>query len=148
MNDFISYLTEKVDERRMLNEATETELTKEVFELYSVLFENLSDAFYDMSNKSNVDGNGKCSEDLRKAEVAIVAIKKKLKTITNSKSKEKFESSTNKSIGEIANSLKILKKKVDQDLLPIFSVEPEPTFSPDETDVTGDETEDEIIGGK
>jgi hypothetical protein len=148
MTDFVSYLTEKVDERRMLNEATETELTKEVFELYSVLFENLSDAFYDMSNKSNVDGNGKVSEDLRKAEVAIVAIKKKLKTITNSKSKDKFESSTNKSIGEIANSLKILKKKVDQDLLPIFEVEPEPTFSPDETDVTGDETEDEIIGGK
>lgn len=144
MNDFVSYLTEKVDERRMLNEATEMELTKEVFELYSVLFENLSDAFYDMSNKSNVDGNGKVSEDLRKAEVAIVAIKKKLKTITNSKSKEKFESSTNKSIGEIANSLKILKKKVDQDLLPIFEIEPEPTFSPDETD----ETQDEIIGGK
>lgn len=144
MNDFVSYLTEKVDERRMLNEATEMELTKEVFELYSVLFENLSDAFYDMSNKSNVDGNGKVSEDLRKAEVAIVAIKKKLKTITNSKSKEKFESSTNKSIGEIANSLKILKKKVDQDLLPIFEIEPEPTFSPDETE----ETQDEIIGGK
>lgn len=144
MNDFVSYLSEKVDEKRMLNEATEMELTKEVFELYSVLFENLSDAFYDMSNKSNVDGNGKVSEDLRKAEVAIVAIKKKLKTITNSKSKEKFESSTNKSIGEIANSLKILKKKVDQDLLPIFEIEPEPTFSPDETD----ETQDEIIGGK
>jgi hypothetical protein len=144
MNDFVSYLNEKVDEKRMLNEATETELTKEVFELYSVLFENLSDAFYDMDNKSNVDGNGKVSEDLRKAEVAIVAIKKKLKTITNSKSKEKFESTTTKSIGEIANSLKILKKKVDRDLLPLFEVEPEPTFSPDETD----ETQDEIIGGK
>lgn len=144
MNDFVSYLNEKVDEKRMLNEATETELTKEVFELYSVLFENLSDAFYDMSNKSNVDGNGKVSEDLRKAEVAIVNIKKKLRTITNSKSKEKFESSTNKSIGEIANSLKILKKKVDQDLLPLFEVEPEPTFSPDETE----DTQDEIIGGK
>lgn len=144
MNDFVSYLTEKVDEKRMLNEATETELTKEVFELYSVLFENLSDAFYDMSNKSNVDGNGKVSEDLRKGEVAITTIKKKLKTITNSKSKEKFESSTNKSIGEIANSLKILKKKVDQDLLPLFEVEPEPTFTPDDTE----ETQDEIIGGK
>lgn len=144
MTDFVSYLNEKVDEKRMLNEATETELTKEVFELYSVLFENLSDAFYDMSNKSNVDGNGKVSEDLRKAEVAIVNIKKKLRTITNSKSKEKFESSTNKSIGEIANSLKILKKKVDQDLLPLFEVEPEPTFSPDETE----DTQDEIIGGK
>ena len=148
MNDFISYLNEKVDEKRMLNEATEMELTKEVFELYSVLFENLSDAFYTMSNKSNVDGNGKVVDDLIVAYKTIDSIKKKLKTITNSKSKEKFEASTNQACGLIGNSLKILKKKVDQDLLPIFSVEPEPTFSPDETDVTGDETEDEIIGGK
>jgi hypothetical protein len=40
--------------------------------------------------------------------------------------------------------LKILKKKVDQDLIPLFEVEPEPTFTPDDTD----ETQDEIIGGK
>jgi hypothetical protein len=143
MLDFTKYITEKIEENRLLNEATETELTKEVFELYSVLFENLSDAFYDMSNKSNVDGNGKVSEDLRKAEVALQAIKKKLKTITNSKSKDKFESSTNKSIGEIANSLKILKKKVDSDLVPLFEIEPEPAFTPGE-----DEPVDDVVVGK
>lgn len=144
MTDFVSYLNEKVDEYRMLNEATETELTKEVFELYSVLFENLSDAFYTMSNKSNVDGNGKVLDDLIVAYKTIDSIKKKLKIITNSKSKYKFESSTNQACGLIGNSLKILKKKVEQDLLPIFEKEPEPTFSPDETE----ESEDEIIGGK
>ena len=84
MENLLKYLEEKVEEKRLLNEASEIELSKEVFELYSSVFENLSDAFYDMANKSNVDGNGKVTEDLRKAEVAIQKIKSKLKTISAS----------------------------------------------------------------
>ena len=140
MENLLKYLEEKVEEKRSLNEASEIELSKEVFELYSSVFENLSDAFYDMANKSNVDGNGKVTEDLRKAEVAIQKIKAKLKTISASKNKEKLDSTIKKAVGEIGNSLKILKDKVDRDLVPSFEIEPEPELNPD--------VEDEILGEK
>jgi hypothetical protein len=140
MENLLKYLDEKVEEKRLLNEASEIELSKEVFELYSSVFENLSDAFYDMANKSNVDGNGKVTEDLRKAEVAIQKIKAKLKTISASKNKEKLDSTIKKAVGEIGNSLKILKDKVDRDLVPSFEIEPEPELNPD--------VEDEILGEK
>ena len=44
MENLLKYLDEKVEEKRLLNEASEIELSKEVFELYSSVFENLSDA--------------------------------------------------------------------------------------------------------
>ncbi len=141
MENLLKYLEEKVDERRLLNEASEIELTKDIFDLYAKVFENLSDAFYDMSNKSNVDGNGKVYEDLIKVGKSVNDLKSKLKTVKNSKDKEKFDSSVNKAIGEIGNSLKILKNKVERDLVPVFEVSRE-EFVPDE-EVSDEE---EILG--
>ena len=109
-----------IDEKRMLNEATEYELSKEVITEYAELFENLSDTLNDTSNKATLDGNGKVSEDLRKAEVNIIHIKKLLKTISGSKSKERLSGNLKKTFGEMANSLKKIQERFERDVLPEF----------------------------
>jgi hypothetical protein len=118
--DFLQLVENTIEQKRLLEEATEYELSKEVFELYAVLFENLSDAMFDTTNKANLDGNGKVSGDLRKAEVTIKAIKDILKTISGSKDKEKLDPKIKKTIGEIANSLKAIKGRFEDDILPTF----------------------------
>jgi len=138
--NLVELIEAKVLENRLLNEASEVEVTKDIFEMYSKVFENLSDAFNDMNNKANVDGNGKVSEDLRKVEVAVQDIKKKLKAVSNSKSKERFDSTIKKVLGEMAGSLSKLKERVDRDILPHFDVEEQAEFSPDE------EPSEEIVG--
>lgn len=139
--DLINLVEAEIEKRRLLNEATETEIAREIFELYSVVFENLSDALNDSSNKANIDGNGKVSEDLRKVEVAVGNIKKKLKIVSNSKEKEKFDANIKKVLGEMANSLSKLKERIDRDIIPHYETEPEPTIVPgeDETEVVGEE---------
>lgn len=140
MENLLKYLEEKVEEKRLLNEASEIELSKEVFESYSSMFGKMSDIFFYMSNKSNVTGDGDVNQKLRDIEKLCNTIKAKLKTISASKNKEKLDSSIKKAVGEIGNSLKILKDKVDRDLVPSFEIEPEPELNPD--------VEDEILGEK
>lgn len=123
--NLVELIEQEQENKRLLLEASETDITKEIFELYATVFDNLSDAFNDSSNKANVDGNGKVSEDLRKVEVAVTAIKKKLKTVSNSKDKIKFDGSVKKVLGEIANSLGKIKERIDRDILPNFESEPE-----------------------
>lgn len=140
MENLLKYLDEKVEEKRLLNEASEIELSKEVFESYSSMFGKMSDIFFYMSNKSNVTGDGDVNQKLRDIEKLCSVIKAKLKTISASKNKEKMDSTIKKAVGEIGNSLKILKDKVDRDLVPSFEIEPEPELNPD--------AEDEILGEK
>lgn len=140
MENLLKYLDEKVEEKRLLNEASEIELSKEVFESYSSMFGKMSDIFFYMSNKSNVTGDGDVNQKLRDIEKLCSVIKAKLKTISASKNKEKMDSTIKKAVGEIGNSLKILKDKVDRDLVPSFEIEPEPELNPD--------VEDEILGEK
>jgi len=140
MENLLKYLDEKVEEKRLLNEASEIELSKEVFESYSSMFGKMSDIFFYMSNKSNVTGDGDVNQKLRDIEKLCSVIKAKLKTISASKNKEKMDSTIKKSVGEIGNSLKILKDKVDRDLVPSFEIEPELELNPD--------VEDEILGEK
>lgn len=140
MENLLKYLDEKVEEKRLLNEASEIELSKEVFESYSSMFGKMSDIFFYMSNKSNVTGDGDVNQKLRDIEKICSVIKAKLKTISASKNKEKMDSTIKKAVGEIGNSLKILKEKVDRDLVPSFEIEPEPELNPD--------VEDEILGEK
>lgn len=140
MENLLKYLDEKVEEKRLLNEASEIELSKEVFESYSSMFGKMSDIFFYMSNKSNVTGDGDVNQKLRDIEKLCSVIKAKLKTISASKNKEKMDSTIKKAVGEIGNSLKILKEKVDRDLVPSFEIEPEPELNPD--------VEDEILGEK
>lgn len=140
MENLLKYLEEKVEEKRLLNEASEIELSKEVFEAYSSMFGKMSDIFFYMSNKSNVTGDGDVNQKLRDIEKLCNTIKAKLRTISSSKNKEKLDSSIKKAVGEIGNSLKILKDKVDRDLVPSFEIEPEPELNPD--------AEDEILGEK
>lgn len=140
MENLLKYLEEKVEEKRLLNEASEIELSKEVFESYSSMFGKMSDIFFYMSNKSNVTGDGDVNQKLRDIEKLCNTIKAKLRTISSSKNKEKLDSSIKKAVGEIGNSLKILKDKVDRDLVPSFEIEPEPELNPD--------AEDEILGEK
>lgn len=140
MENLLKYLEEKVEEKRSLNEASEIELSKEVFELYSSMFGKMSDIFFYMSNKSNVTGDGDVNQKLRDIEKICSVIKAKLRTISASKNKEKLDSTIKKAVGEIGNSLKILKEKVDRDLVPSFEIEPEPELNPD--------VEDEILGEK
>lgn len=139
--NLVNLIENEVERKRMLNEASEIDLTREIFELYSTVFENLSDALNDSSNKANIDGNGKVSEDLRKVEVAVGNIKKKLKTVSNSKDKEKFDSNIKKVLGEMANSLSKLKERIDRDIIPHYEQEPEPTINPGED-------EEEVVGGE
>lgn len=136
----IKYLEEKVDERRILNEASENENVIKVFKLYAKVFENLSDAFSFMNEKENVDGNGKVSGSLRDVEVVIAEIKRILKLHKSGEDKVKFDSDMIKNLGEVKNSLKILKNKIDTRIVPSLDVEPEPEFEP-----TDDETDEDIV---
>lgn len=128
--DFLQLVENTIEQKRLLIESTEFEISKEIFELYQILFENLSDAMFDTSNKANLDGNGKVSEDLRKAEVAIQDIKKKLKTVSNSKTKEKLDPKIKKTIGEIGNSLKAISGRFENDILPNFQEAPKEEENP------------------
>jgi hypothetical protein len=120
-----------IQQKRMLNEATEYENSKEVITEYAALFENLSDTLNDTSNKATLDGNGKVSEDLRKAEVNIIHIKKLLKTITGSKSKERLSGNLKKAFGEMANSLKKIQERFERDIMPEFEQDAN-VINPDE----------------
>lgn len=137
--DFSELVENEINKKKMLNEATETELSKEIIELYGNLFDHLSDFARDVSSKATLDGNGKVSEDLRDAEVTIQKIKKILKTVSGSKTKERLGSDVKKIFGEIANSLEKIRDRFQNELLPKFEIEPEPEFNPSEEIPTEDQ---------
>ena len=138
--DFSELVENEINKKRMLNEATETELSKEIIELYGNLFDALSDTARDCASKATLDGNGKVSEDLRTAEVTIQKIKKILKTVSGSKTKEKLGSDVKKIFGEIANSLEKVRDRFQNELLPKFEIDTtEHEFNPSEEIPTEDQ---------
>lgn len=124
--DLVSYIEESVEQKRLLNEASEVDLSKEVFESYIKLFTSLSNAFLMMNNSASIDGDGNVSDQLRKAELAIADIKKKMKVVKNSKDKVTLDSGVKKSLGEITNSLKVLKDKIEKSIIPSIAPAVEP----------------------
>ena len=137
--DFSELVENEINKKRMLNEATETELSKEIIKLYASLTDNLSDAFRDTASKATLDGNGKVSKDLRDAEVTIQRIKIILKTVSDSKTKERLDSDVKKIFGEIANSLEKVRDRFQNELLPKFDIKPEQEFNPSDEIPTEDE---------
>ena len=125
--DFVQFIEESVEQKRLLNEASEIEVTKEIFELYVKVMFSLSNAFLMMNNSSNIDGDGNVVDQLRKTGNALADIQKKLKPMKNSKDKETFDSGLKKSLGEITSSLKSIKEKIEKSIIPSIVVEPEET---------------------
>lgn len=131
--DLVQFIEESVEQKRLLNEANEVEVTKEIFELYVKVMFSLSNAFLMMNNSSNIDGDGNVVDQLRKTGNALADIQKKLKPMKNSKDKETFDSGLKKSLGEITSSLKSIKEKIEKSIIPNIIVEPEePVFSQDD----------------
>lgn len=132
--DLVSYIEESVEQKRLLNEASEVDLSKEVFESYMKLFTSLSNAFLMMNNSASIDGDGNVSDQLRKAELAIADVKKKMKVVKNSKDKVTLDSGVKKSLGEITNSLKALKDKIEKSIIPSIAPAIEPVADTTEDD--------------
>lgn len=131
--DLVQFIEESVEQKRILNEASEVEMTKEVFELYVKVMFSLSNAFLMMNNSSNIDGDGNVSDQLGKTVNALTDIRKKLKPMKNSKNKDTFDTSIKKSLGEITSSLKSIKEKIEKTIVPSIVQEPEePDFSQDD----------------
>lgn len=143
----VNFIEKRLDEQKMLNEATAVEVTKEAYtSLYSAL-DSLSDAFTWMAKKGTVDGGGEVPGSLRKTEVAIQKAKDKIKASMKEANGEKFEPATKKVLGEIGNSLeklaervKLLVDSLDSAVEEIPVEEPELPFAGEEEPV-----EDEIL---
>ena len=123
MLNFQDYIDQKIVENKLLNEAAEVDLTKDIFKKYTQLFEALSDAFSEMNRKENIDGNGNVSDALTKVRLCVDDIKKTLKPMKNSEDKVSL-TAYKKSLGEISSSLVTMKNKIQKEIIPnLISIE-------------------------
>lgn len=123
MLNFQDYIDQKIVENKLLNEAAEVDLTKDIFKKYMQLLESLSDAFSEMNRKENIDGNGNVSDALTKVRLCVDDIKKTLKPMKNSEDKVSL-TAYKKSLGEISSSLVAMKNKIQKEIIPnLISVE-------------------------
>jgi hypothetical protein len=125
MQEFTRYIEKRIDESKVLNEATSIQVTKEAYLELHTAIDSLSDVFTLMNKKGVVDGGGMVPDLLRKVEVAIQKAKDKTKVAGKQKSTDKFEPSTKKVLGEIGSSLEKIAERLRVLAETMDGIEPE-----------------------
>jgi len=125
MQEFTRYIEKRIDESKVLNEATSIQVTKEAYLELHTAIDSLSDVFTLMNKKGVVDGGGMVPDLLRKVEVAIQKAKDKTKVAGKQKSADKFEPSTKKVLGEIGSSLEKIAERLRVLAETMDGIEPE-----------------------
>ena len=108
---FEDLIERELAEKEVLEEASHLETVQNAYNSLSIVFESLSDAFSLMARKGTVDGGGEVPSYFRKAEVALVSAKDRIKHSIKNKSEDRFDPLAKKALGEISLSLEKLSEK-------------------------------------
>lgn len=138
----------KVDEKRLLTEATAVNTSTEALSALAAVCRRLSETFQKIADTGTIDGDGDVPEILRKAEVAIQVAKNKIKVLSKSKKTNSEDldlaSGTKKIFGELAGPIKRVQIRIAKEIIPALNAEVTPVSSSTDTMFHSDEEDADL----